>query len=180
MGDVDDFVEDITAEPEEMGYLASARLHLDSLFSAVHLFFTSNGWFILLGGIGLYYLWTTKISPWLARKQGLKPKSPEEEDALHRKEEQRLQAIQRLQQKYQEDAAVRYEKLQELKEKKDRERREELDRLERSLGGQKLGESSKSAKSGPSLRPEYNPLMGDSSTSGRVCYRRPGGGGAGG
>lgn len=27
---------------------------------------------------------------------------------------------------------------------------------------------------------EYNPLMGDDGSSGRVCFRRPGGGGSGG
>jgi hypothetical protein len=51
-------------------------VNLKMLF-AVHLFVSSYGWFLLIGGVSLYYLWTKKVSPALSSATSLKPKSPE-------------------------------------------------------------------------------------------------------
>jgi len=66
-----------------------------------------------------------------------------------------------------------------LDEKKKKARMEELEKLTKQSGnGQKLG-SGNGAGTSKSLRAEYNPLMGNSSDSDRVCFRRPGGGSGG-
>jgi len=159
MGDV----EEIIAEPEEgPGFLQ------ESLMQA-HLFITSYGWFILAAAAGAYYLWKNN---WKNRAQtSFVAQSPDEIAAFQAKEEARLKAVQRLQEKYEKEAAERAEKLKKLDDEKKKARLIELEALD-AKGGKILG--SKSSKSA-SFRPEYNPLMGDASSSDRVCYRRPGG-----
>jgi len=98
MGDV---VEEIIAEPDEPGFLVST-------FAGVHLLVRSYGWYLLLGLVGCYYLLRNR---WRASAIVEGPKTPQEMEAWKSKEEQRLKSIQRLQKKYEEDAAIKAEKL---------------------------------------------------------------------
>jgi len=155
-------VEEIIAEPDEIGYLAAT-------FAFVHHLVRSYGWYLILGLIGSYYLLRNR---W--RASAAVEKTPQEVESWKAKEEQRLKAIERLQQKYKEDAAVQAEKQKLLTEAKQKARLEELEKLTKD--GQKLGGDG-AGTSKKSFRPEYNPLMGDGQD--RVCYRRPGGGAGG-
>jgi len=165
MGDV---VEEIIAEPDELGYLAAT-------FAFVHHLVRSYGWYLILGLIGTYFLLRNR---WRASAAIDRPKTPQEMESWKAKEEQRLKAIQRLQQKYEEDAAIKAEKQKLLEEQKQKARLAELEKLTKNSDGHKLGNGD-GAGTSKSLRPDYNPLMGNSSDSDRVCFRRPGGGSGG-
>jgi len=155
MGDI---VEEIIAEPEDgPGFIESTLMQ-------VHLFVTSYGWYILAAAGGLYYLWKNKINS--AGEARYVPQTESEIAAFQAKEEARLKAVERLQKKYQQETEEKAEKMKKLDEQKKKARLEELIALD-AKGGQSLG-------SKKSLRPEYNPLMGDVSSS-RVCDRRSGG-----
>jgi len=134
MGDFVD-TEEIIAEPEE----------------TAHLFIANNGWYLLAGGIAVYYLYRNYAKELFPQQNNpAKPLSPEEVAAFLTKEEQRKLAVEKLQERYAKDALVREEKMKKLEEEKRKARMAELKRLEEagasvgaSSSGQRLGESSK-------------------------------------
>jgi len=140
-----DGVEEIVAEPDDPGFIAL----LSSFFLSVHTFVAANGWYILLGGGAAYYLWKTKINSPAANRNA--PNSPEEVQAWQVKEEQRLKAIQKLQERYAADAEARAEKQKLMEEKKRKDRLAEIEALEKQAAGHTLGGNSKSNNS--SFRP---------------------------
>ncbi|ODM95965.1 Selenoprotein S [Orchesella cincta] len=163
MGDVP--TEDIIAEPEEP---------TAGVFSVALSLLQAYGWYLIAAGVGLYFYHRNRISsPATARSN--KPKSPAEVQDWQAKEEQRLKAVQRLQEKYAQDAAVKAERQKQLDEEKRKQRLEEMQKLAGKVSvGNKLG-SGDDENNKKSLRQEYNPLMGDQGSSNRVCFRRPGG-----
>jgi len=164
MGDI---VEEIVAEPDEVGFL-------EKVFLVVHYIVRAYGWYFLIAMISIYYIWRKKWS--IPNYRDSRPQTQEEIESWQAKEEKRLQAIQRLQQKYQSEAESKAEQQKLLDEEKKKARLAELEALSKTAEGQghRLGGGDSSKKS---LRPEFNPLMGVDSS--RVCFRRPGGGAGG-
>jgi len=135
MGDV----EEIIAEPEEgPGFIESSLMQ-------VHLLFSSYGWYILAAAAGLYYLWKNKLNT-SSEIRG-PPTDAGSIAAFQAKEEARLKAVDRLQQKYAIEAAEKAEKMKKLEEKKRIARLEELKRLDEK-GGQLLGSKAESLRPG--------------------------------
>jgi len=135
--------EDIIAEPEEP--TAGA-------FSIVLNLLQAYGWYLIAAGAGLYYYHRNRI-PSPASSRSSQPKSPGEVQDWQAKEEQRLKAVQKLQEKYAQDAAVKAERQKQLDEEKRKQRLEEMEKLAGKVEvGNKLG-SGDDAKSKKSLRP---------------------------
>jgi len=162
MGDI---VEEIVAEPDEVGFL-------EKVFLVVHYIVRAYGWYFLIAMISIYYIWRKKWS--IPNYRDSRPQTQEEIESWQAKEEKRLQAIQRLQQKYQSEAESKAEQQKLMDEEKKKARLAELEALNKTAEGHRLGGDT----SKKSLRPEFNPLMGEDSS--RVCFRRPGGGAGGG
>jgi len=156
-------VEEIIAEPEEPGYFVSILKTGGEVVS-------SNGWYIVAIAAISYYIYKNYFesnSSSLIQGQGRTLRAPEEVAAQTSKDEARRQAVLKLQQKYQKEAEERAEQLKKIEEKKKKERMEELERLEAIRGGKRLGDN----QTKKSFRPEYNPLVGDTSSSSRACSR---------
>jgi len=175
-------IDEIMAEPDDPGFFAY-------IFARTGEIIAGNGWFILGGALAAYYVWKKYGQALLIDKSGSKPvMSDKELKDFQSKEERRLKALEKLQEKYEKEATERAAQLKALEDEKKQARLAELDRLN-SQYGTKLGHppepstsaqtstaKSKSAKKpsgAPSFRPEYNPLMGD--TTSRVCFRPSGG-----
>lgn len=177
--------EDILAEPEEPGFFST----LAYLFERTGSIIAGNGWFFLGGALAAYYVWT-KYGDQFVPHGSAKPVSQKDLKDFQYKEEQRLKHLAKLQEKYDKESAERAAQLQALEEEKKRARLAELEKLSSKITpeGSKLDEPSSSSNSGSrpakkpktqSLRPEYNPLMGDTSSS-RACFRGPSSGRSGG
>ncbi|CAG7834138.1 unnamed protein product [Allacma fusca] len=158
MGDLP--VEEIIAEPEEPTFFVSA---LKSSIDIV----SSNGWYIVAIAAITYYIYKNYFENNSSLREGRTLQTPEDVASQNSKDEARRQAVLRLQQKYQKESEERAEQLRKIEEKKKKERLEELERLEAIRGGKRLGDS----QTKKSFRPEYNPLMGDTSGSQRACSR---------
>jgi len=168
MGDV---VEDIIAEPEEPSFIAN-------LFSSLLLIpgiVQANGWYLLIAGALAYYVWSKRApsssSPSYPSRANLSPKELQD---FQSKEEARRRYVEQLQEKYNQESAEQAEKDRIKEEEKRKARAAELEALAKSRGIQKLGKGADTSKKNQSLRPEYNPLMGDTSSS-RACFRPSGG-----
>jgi len=170
MGEVHMDAEDILAEPDEPS---------TTILSLVLGFLHTYGWYIIAAAIAGFMYYKNRLSSVTsAGSGGNAPKTAAELQDWQSKEEQRLKAVQRLQEKYAQDAAIRAERQKQLDEEKRKAKLEEMQKLAGKVDiGQKLGEGDDKNKK--SFRPEYNPLAGDAGSSGRVCFRRPGGGSGG-
>jgi len=165
-------VEEILAEPEDPGFIQGV---LGGILSTL----TSNGWLIVGLGALTYYLYQRQFqgsssSSGIRLGSGRALQTPEEREAQQNRDQARREAVLKLQEKYRKEAEERAEKLKQLEEQKKKERLQELERLEAIRGGRRLGEDQRK-----SFRPEYNPLMGDTSNSSRVCSRPSTGRGGG-
>jgi len=165
-------VEELLAEEDEVGYITS-------VIGAVTGFIASYGWFLVAGGAAAYFLWQNYGPNQPSSSSQRKPLSPQEVNEFQSKEEARQRYVAKLQEKYEKEAEIRAEKVKQMEEEKRKARLAELEKLET---GYKLGAANdssrvpgqgkgRSSKSG-SLRPEYNPLMGDTSSN-RSCFQRP-------
>jgi len=165
MGDI---VEEIVAEPDEAGFL-------EKVFLFVHYIVRAYGWYFLIAMISIYYMWRKRWH--IPNYRDSRPQTQEEIESWQAKEEKRLQAIQRLQQKYQSEAESKAEQQKLVEEEKKKARLAELEALNKSAEGHRLG-GDRGDSSKKSLRPEFNPLMGGEDSN-RVSFRRPGGGAGG-
>ncbi|CAL8111308.1 unnamed protein product [Orchesella dallaii] len=103
MGDIP--TEDIIAEPEEP---------TDGAFSIVLNLLQAYGWYLIAAGAGLYYYYRNRL-PSSTSSASSQPKSAAEVQDWQSKEEQRLKAVQKLQEKYAQDAAVKAERQKQVR-----------------------------------------------------------------
>ncbi|KAK4881672.1 hypothetical protein RN001_004991 [Aquatica leii] len=117
------------------------------------------GWYVLIASVIVFYLYRkyqTKLDEYWENKasQDYASYYHKNPDLLTERLTAREQYAQKLQEKYTNEAKVYQEKMEQKENKKKQEW------LERHLsGGHRLGSSNEN-----SLRPDYNPLMGDTSS----------------
>jgi len=168
MGDI---VEDIIAEPDEPSYFWKLMSSVQFVTAVIQ----ANGWYILGAGALAYYVWRKQALSASSSSSSRANMSPKELQNFQSKEEARRRYVEQLQEKYNRESAEKAEKDRIKQEEKRKARAAELQALAKSSGGgQKLGTGTNADKKKQSFRPEYNPLMGDTSSS-RGCSRPSGG-----
>lgn len=207
MGDIDDSEARVENVPDE-NLIDESSLHQEyesvppNIFQyAWHYIATANPFVLIIIGVGFYFLYQRKIKPYLAPKwEEFKRRREEEAEIAAIKKNpdlyrERMEAVERARQRMQEqydmaaqelkekeaakEEAKRQEKIQEWENFKDgKGYRNKSDKYKNNNeptteSGQTLGGKKKST-----LRPDYNPLMGNS--SGPSCTYRPGRRGASG
>ncbi|PSN51515.1 Selenoprotein S [Blattella germanica] len=153
---------------------------LSSWFFSGLSFVEQYGWFLLGGGIMLYYL-RRKVEPyilrWRERREernfaALCHKNP---DLIRSRQEAMDAARLQLQMRHDEQAKIHAEKMKEREAKKKARQDAAVPSLGRRLGN---GSSDQEPEKKSNYRPDYNPLMGSGSSGGYRAPRRscPGGG----
>jgi len=155
-------------------------------------FIVQNGWFCVGLAIAGYYLWS-KFQPKVQELKARRERDNEaaeyhkDPDKFIAKERAIAAARQRMQEEYNKKSE---ENLELLKLREEQKRQQKLEETAHLPVGRRINETNNSAsassntvnkkdKGKPKLRPEYNPLMGDyssSSSSGWRPSRRTGGG----
>lgn len=196
MGDAaptEGFEEEVMAEPEDVVHPPTLEQNNPWFLSQVVFFVTSfvvqNGWLCVGLAIACYYLWT-KFQP---KVQELKARRERDNEAAeYHKDPDKFMAKERAiaaaRQRMQDDYNKKSEQnLEELKLREEQKRQQKLEEYAHLPAGRRINETNNSASSNtvtkkkdtgkPKLRPEYNPLMSDtSSSSGFRPSRRTGGG----
>jgi len=172
-----------------MEYLRSGYQDLTYSFNYAWAFTQNYAWYMIFGGLVLYYVSSKFLRPVLESVFGTyenykKTKEEWEYNAKYHKDPDLFASrissqqayVQKLQEKYEQEVKDHQAKLKEKQEQK----RQEAERL-LSQQGHRLGGHTDNDDSKPkSLRPEYNPLMGPGSSNYRPPKRsKCGGGGCG-
>ncbi|KAJ8940315.1 hypothetical protein NQ318_014389 [Aromia moschata] len=131
--------------------------------------FEDYGWYILLFGVVLAYVYHNVLKSYISNFQKYRDdqeyvaKYHKDPDLFVARQVAQQQSAMKLQEKYRKDA----EEYQKRLEQKEAKKKEELMKKFNGDGGQKLGSGS---QENSSFKPEYNPLMGSGSGSN---YRPP-------
>lgn len=166
------------------------------ILSSVVEFVSSNGWYLLVTGVILAYIWYTYVKPrldkykqqrsdWLESAE--QHKNP---DLLVQRHEAMEAARRRMQESHDVKASEQAEKIKQKEEIKKQSKIEEWDKHRQGLGyhskapkpseAASVDKSKTSQKPKAKLRPEYNPMLGNLGNPSRYQPSRRGGGSGGG
>lgn len=182
-GLVEDVLENVNHQQQNQPPITYQNCFYFIINSIVYTFET-YGWFILIGSILAYYIYTHLKDKW-AKIAEKKPPKVDEEEALRLAERIEL-ARQRQQAAFEANKAKYLEEKRIKEEKAALEKAEEWERHKQGLGYRskiKKDENDELARMGlapnatgkkkPKLRdPDYNPLTGSSSSSNSCGFRR--------